>query len=78
MRGPRAPFNNSAPLEWVDAWGLWGGGVPRHPPTPLDPPPPAHTSLERFGQVLFRAFGQSKIFFGAFDACKNAAPQGVR
>ena len=43
--------------------------VPHHPPHPPTPPSP----LKTLGQIFFRAFGQSNIFFGA---SKNSAPLG--
>ena len=54
----RAPFKNSAALgRWGGGGGI-RGGVPHQPPSPMP--------LERWGQILIRAFGQSKFFSGAF------------
>ena len=48
-------------------FGGGGGGAWTSPP---DPPPPP----KRSDQTFFRAFGQTKIFAGAFGASKNPAP----
>ena len=44
----------------------WHGTAPARSPVPLPPSPPLGTHLpRRLGQIFFRAFGQSEIFFGA-------------
>ena len=51
-----------------------GGGMGGHPPPSHFPPSPPQP-FKRLRQIVFRAFGQSKIFFGA--STNSAPPEGV-